>query len=254
MPTGLPGDPQEDGFKAARGSYGGGTPGTGFGPGGGFGGSFGGGGGGFFSAYPSAYNSSPAPMSWGRRLRNAAQPMPLQGGGGFSNPYSSGGGLNTNATMTGGPFIPGASGGSGGGNGGWIDAWGNATAGNQTGWDASSIAMRAIAAGGAAGMFDPYGSQGLLNMQRQNMISGMGAQQAGAVNQARSMYGDDPQMAAYAALQSRLGGQHAMASSLAGLQSQSALQNQQWLQNLFGSVYGSQNDWMARDQSARLAK
>jgi len=249
----IPLDPDNGGFiRPGRFGSGGGTPGTGSGAGGGFGGSSGGGGGGFVG-YGGGYSGQPG-GSWARKLRYG-QPAP-------SFPS---GGLNTNPTSTGGPYtggsdyqpFPGMSNlpGQGQGQNGWADAWGGITGhGDQTGWSAVDVARFLTGQAGGAGVFDPYGSQGLLQMQRQNMISSMGAQEAGAVNAARSMYGDDPQMAAYAALQSRLGGQRAMATSLANTQTQSALQNQDFLQQLMTSLFGSDSDWYARERAAQLAK
>lgn len=269
MPTGLPGDPQDDGFiKPNRG--GGGQPGTTFGAGGGFGGSpAGSGGGGGFNGY-SAYTGQPG-GSWARKLRYG-QPAPMAPNG-----------LSTNPTMSGGPFLPtgagdgnyigynpfpgmgalpgaggggvGGSGGASGGNGWWSDwASGPDTQPGNSGPEMGDIARWLVANGGQAGIFDPMGSQGLLQMMQQKAYSEAGAREAGAANAAGMAYGDDPQMAAFARLQARLGSQHDLATSLSGARQTSALQNQQYLQQLASAMYQQWAQYMAQKTGAKLAK
>lgn len=242
MPTGLPGDPQDDGFiRPNRG--GGGTPGTGFGSGGGFGGAPSGGGGGF-SGYSGGYTGQPG-GSWAKKLRYG-QPAP-------SFPY---GGLSTEPTMTGYQPFPGMDNMPGGANtGGWMGDWSNPisrTDGNDP--DMGDVARWLIGQGGQAGIFDPMGSQGLLQMMQQKEVSEAGGREAGAVNAARLAYGDDPQMAAYAQLQARLGGQHDLATGLMGARTTSALQNQQYLQQLASAMYQQWAQYMAQRTGAKLAK
>ena len=131
--------------------------------------------------------------------------------------------------------------------------WGAYT-GDQRG-DMNGALNRMFGAAGQAGVFDPNGSSALTNQLRQHAMMDAGAQESGLVNQARMQFGDDPQMAGYAALQGRMAGQHNTAQALADASTRSAFQNQGFLQNLTAGTMGNsqqaqQQQWMNNHQQS----
>ena len=121
--------------------------------------------------------------------------------------------------------------------------------------DMNGALNRMFGAAGQAGVFDPNGSSALTNQLRQHAMMDAGAQESGLVNQARMQFGDDPQMAGYAALQGRMAGQHNTAQALADASTKSAFQNQGFLQNLASGTMGNsqqaqQQQWMNNHQQS----
>ena len=98
---------------------------------------------------------------------------------------------------------------------------------------------------GQAGGFDPFGSQGLIGMLRQQGLQDAGAFQRRNQLQAQLSGGGDPALTAFAGLQGGLQGQSDLSRNLSNAQLQSAFQNQNRLFNLGGGALrgleGTQN-------------
>lgn len=88
---------------------------------------------------------------------------------------------------------------------------------------------------GNQGVFDPNGSQGILDAIANQINSGAGGRQNGIRNSLMASGVDDPNAYAYGQLQGDLGLQHDLSSQVGNAQLQSMLQNQGFLQNVFGS-------------------
>jgi hypothetical protein len=89
------------------------------------------------------------------------------------------------------------------------------------------------------GAFDPLGSEPLAQMSRDRIMASQGARERAATLGADMDSGGDPALRAFGRLQARMGTQGDSANAYANALQQSAMQNQQFLQNLFGGRQGA---------------
>lgn len=107
---------------------------------------------------------------------------------------------------------------------------------NRTGWSSSwpDFMNAIIQSGAAGGAFDPTGSKVAAEHARQQITKSAGARERAATLGAEIDSGGDPALAAYGRMMARLGTQGDAADAYGNALTQSALQNQRFLQGVVG--------------------